>query len=251
MSDEFMATFEKLWIALRARWCANHDLNGGLAFSNDQVKIAFFHRVVQVNVEDARVDGLIDDALRLFRDQGFDCAFTLSPLDCPADLGERLEQRGFKRGILASAMVYDPPVAPPPVDSVAQVAMSDEGEYDLWADVSCRSFAHPPAMGEVGRAALIAPEVRRYLARVDGVPAGTTLLCLQFGMGYIDLVGTLFEHRRQGVASALVMRAVADSQAAGNRWTALETETGTDAERLYKRLGFRTAYHRHRYIKSI
>ncbi len=46
------------------------------------------------------------------------------------------------------------------------------------------------------------------------------------------------------------MRTVADSQAAGNRWTALETEAGTDAERLYARLGFRTAYRRHRYIKS-
>ena len=251
MPDEFTTTFEKLWIALRARWCDNHDLVGGLAFSNDRVKMVFFHRVVQVNVDEVRVDGLIDNALRLFCNKGFDCVFTLSPLDRPADLGERLEQRGFKRGILASAMVYDPPAAPPPVHSVAPVTMANEREYDIWADVMCRSFAHPPAMGEAGRSVLIVPEMHRYLARVDGVPAGTTLLCSQFGMGYIDLVGTLPEHRRKGVASALVMRAVADSRAAGNRWTTLEAEAGSAAERLYKRLGFRTVYHRHRYIKSI
>ena len=70
-------------------------------------------------------------------------------------------------------------------------------------------------------------------------------------MGYIDLVGTLPEFRRRGIASGLVLRAIADSQAAGNRWTSLEAETGTYAEQLYKRLGFRTVYQRHRYIKSL
>ena len=151
MSDKFTTTFEKLWIALRARWCDSHDLGGGLAFSHDRVKMVFFHRVVQVDVDEAQVDGLIDNALRLFRDKSFDCVFTLSPLDCPADLGERLEQRGFEHGILASAMVYAPPAAPPPVHGAARVATSDEREYDIWADVMGRSFAHPPAMGEGGR----------------------------------------------------------------------------------------------------
>jgi len=94
---------------------------------------------------------------------------------------------------------------------------------------------------------LIVPEVRRYLARVDGVPVGTTLLYSQFGMGYIDLVGTLPEHRRKGIAGALVTQAVIDSQTLGNRWTTLETTTGSGAERLYEQRGFRTAYHRHRY----
>ena len=250
MTDELMTTFEKLWITHRAQWCDNHNLDGARAFSHDRVKIAFFHRVAQVNVDEERVDGLIDEALRLFQDKSFDCAFTLSPLDHPIDLGERLEGRGFTRGILASAMVYDHSAEQPPMRSAAKVALSDESEYDIWADVMCRSFGHPLTMGEVGRSVLIVPEVRRYLARVDGAPAGTTLLYSQFGMGYIDLVGTLPEHRRKGVASALVTWTVADSQALGNRWTTLEAETGSDAERLYKQLGIHTAYHRHRYIKS-
>ena len=42
--------------------------------------------------------------------------------------------------------------------------------------------------------------------------------------------------------------AKADSVALGNRWTALETITGSAPEHLYQRLGFRTAYNRHRYI---
>ena len=63
MPNELMTIFEKLWVALRASWCDNHDLNGALAFSHDRAAMDFFHRVVQVNVDDAQVDRLIDDAL--------------------------------------------------------------------------------------------------------------------------------------------------------------------------------------------
>ena len=247
MSHELMKTFEELWIDSRARWCDNHDLGGAQAFSHDFLKIVFFHRVVNVSVADTQVDRLIDDAIRLFRDKEFDCVFTLSPLDQPADLGERLVARGFKHDTLASAMVYVPPAEKPQSASAAQVEVSNEAEYDTWADVMCRSFDHPQTMAGAGRAALIGPGVRRLLARVKGVPAGTTLLCSQFGMGNIDLVGTLPEFRRQGVASALLTQAISDSQSLGNRWTTLEATTGSDAARLYEKYGFRTAYHRYRY----
>ncbi len=250
MSDEFMTIFEKLWITLRARWCDNHDLGGALAFSHDRVKIPSFHRVVQVNVDEARVDGLIDDALHLFRDKNFDCAFTLSSLDRPADLGERLKQRCFEEGVLASAMIYDPTATPPSAQTIAEVDVSPDSEYDLWAEVMRRGFGDPQTMGEVGRFVLVVPEVRRYLARVDGAPAGVTLVYSQFSMGYLDHVATLPEYRRKGVASALITRAVAGSQALGNRWTTLETTTGSNAERVYQRRGFRTAYHRRHYIMS-
>jgi len=193
------------------------------------------------------VDRLIDDAIRLFRDKSFDCVFTLSPLDRPAELGKRLTARGFTQGAWAATMVHDPSAKQSLSRSAAQVEESDECDYDNWAEVMCRSFALPRAMGDVGRCVLFVPDVRRYLARVQGVLAGTTLLYSQFGMGYIDLVGTLPEHRQQGVASALVTQAVSDSRSLGNRWTTLETTAGSDAERLFEGYGFRTAYYRYRY----
>lgn len=247
MPDELMQTFERLWIDFRARWCDNHDLAGARAFSHDLVKVVFFHRVVNVNVDDAQVDRLIDDANRLFRDKSFDCVFTLSPLDRPPDLGQRLAVRGFTRGALASAMVHVPPATPPRLRSAVEVHVSDESEYEIWSDMMCRSFNLPRTMGDVGRSVLIAPEVRRYFARLNGVPVGTILLYSRFGMGYIDLVGTVPEHRHQGVASALITQAVSDSQLLGNRWTTLETTTESNAARLYEKHGFRTAYHRNRY----
>ena len=251
MHNEFVSTFERLWVALRAKWCETHSLGGALAFTDDHLKIDFFHRVVQVNVDDGEVDKLIDNALDLFRSKRFACAFTLSPLDRPTALAERLEQRGFERGTQASAMMYKVSAESPPLPAIVQAETSEPDKYEIWADVMCQSFAFPPAMGEVGRSALVAPDMRRYLARVNGVPAGTALLYSQFGMGYIDLVGTLPRQRRKGIASALVAQAIVDSAALGNRWTSLEATTGSAAEHLYKRLGFRTVYHRQRYTSAM
>jgi len=249
MSNEFTSTFERLWITLRARWCDCHDLDGALALSRDGVDIEFFHRVVQVNVKEARLDELIDTALHHFQTRGLSCPFTLSPLDRPVDFPQRLLDRGFVHGTVASAMVHDPSTKLIGVSSALEVDTSPESEYSIWAEVMRQSFGLPPVVGEVGRAVLTSPESVRYLARVDGVPVATTLLTSSFGMGYVDLVGTLPGYRGKGIASTLVGQAIVASQRLGNRWTALETVSGSAAERLYERLGFRTVHHRHRYTR--
>lgn len=79
---------------------------------------------------------------------------------------------------------------------------------------------------------------RLYLARLNGHAAGVCDLFQHGGWGRIDSVVTRPEARRNGVASLLVARAVADSVTSGNDDTYLFTEPGSDAQRLYSRLGF-------------
>ena len=247
---EFMETFENVWCRLRGRWCDEHDLGGAHAFSHDLVKSGFFHRAVQVNVDDSRVEGLIEDALRLFKGKAFDCGFTLSPQDRPVAFAERLIARGFHKGVRSSAMEFVVPADIPSTNPALDVRVIKENEFEIWADVMCRSFEFEPDMGEVGRPALKDSAARCYLALVEGEPAGTTLLYSDLEMGYIDQVGTLPEFRRKGVATALVRHAIEDSVSIGNRWTALESESGAEVERMYEGLGFCTRYHRQRYVRS-
>ena len=249
VTDDFTRVFEQLWVEFRARWCASRDLGGARAFHHDHVKIPMLHRVVQIDAEPGDADRLIDAALRHFRDKAFDCAFTLTPLDRPADLGGRLLQRGFDLAIQATAMLCDRPAEPLRAPEV-EVVVPGAGEFGPWAEVWCRSFDLPLEAGELGRTVLDIPRVRLYLARRGGEPAGTALLYSDHGMGYVDLVGTLPGHRRQGVASALVARAVDDSRALGNRWTSLETEPDSGAERVYRRRGFRRMHLRPRYVRA-
>ena len=249
MSDEFTTAFEKLWIAFRTRWCDRTDLNGAIAFTHDRVKIVMFHRVLQIDVQVNRVNGMIDDALHLFEQKAFSCAFTLSPLDNPSDFADHLEHRGFTNPMKGVAMVCDEIAIPTTSESI-EIAEPNASQYDLWADVMCRSFDFPGDVGDLGRTVLDSPNIRLYLAYVNGEPAGSTVLYSQFDVGYIDLVGTLPDHRRKGVASALVAHAVADSQSVGNRWTALEVAGDSPAQRIYERLGFRPVYDRPRFIES-
>ena len=249
MSGQFSATFEKLWVGFRARWCDSHDLGGALAFSHKYVKVSLLHRVAQIDVSDTGVDTMIDRALGYFRARDFDCAFTLSPMDRPADLPGRLKRRGFTLALQAVAMACDraaQPVAPGSVE----IEEPDPGRYGIWANTMCRSFDFPDDVGALGRKVLDIPEVRLYLANVEGEAAGTALLYSRYGMGCVDFVGTLPQHRRKGVASSLTARAVADSQAMGNRWTVLEVAADSAAERVYKRIGFRPMHNRPRYVRS-
>lgn len=82
------------------------------------------------------------------------------------------------------------------------------------------------------------PLCRLYLGYLDGQAAGTCDLFESDGWGRIEAVATPRPFRRRGVASAVVGQAVADSAAAGNAVTFLTTDAGSDAERLYLRLGF-------------
>ena len=190
MPDRFTAIFEKLWVGFRARWCDSHDLGGATAFSHDDVKVPMLHRVVQIDVPETGVDTLIDSALDYFREREFECAFTLSPPDRPSDLAERLERRGFSLAMQAVAMRCDR-VVQPVVPGAVRIEEPDPGRYGTWADTMCRSFDFPDDVGVLGRRVLDIPEVRLYLATVDGQPAGTALLYTEYGVGCVDFVGTL------------------------------------------------------------
>ncbi len=249
MPDRFTEIFERLWVGFRARWCDSHDLGGATAFSHDDVKVPMLHRVVQIDVPETGVDTLIDSALDYFRERDFECAFTLSPLDRPSDLAERLERRGFSLAMQAVAMRCDR-AAQPVVPESVRIEEPVPGRYGIWADTMCRSFDFPADVGVLGRRVLDIPAVRLYLATVDGKPAGTALLYTEYGVGCVDFVGTLPEYRRRGVASGLTARAVADSREMGNRWTGLEVAAGSVAERVYGRVGFRPIHNRPRYVRS-
>ena len=250
MTDEFTRTFENHWNDFRARWCDSTDLGGARAYSHDEVKAVMFHRVARVDVPAERVDRLIDDAVEFFREKEYDCLFTLSPLDRPADMAERLRQRGFELALLPVAMLCDQPAGPVSAEDV-EMEVAGAVDYDTWAEIMCTCFGNPPEAGEAGRSVLDFPEVLLYLALRKGEPAGTALLYSRNGIGYIDAVGTLPEHRGCGVASAVAARAVADSKALGNRWTTLEVECESPAERIYRRLGFRRMHFRPRYAKAL
>jgi len=79
-------------------------------------------------------------------------------------------------------------------------------------------------------------KVAYFLARRDGRVAGMGAVQVRDGVAYVDDVVTFPEHRRRGVASAVVRRLVREAAASAGATFLLADRP--DPIRLYRTLGF-------------
>lgn len=84
------------------------------------------------------------------------------------------------------------------------------------------------------------PHVRLFLGLWQGHPTTTCSLFEENGLARIEMVETLPEYRKRGIASAVISRTIAELTASEGVETYLYTGYGSDAERLYSHLGFVT-----------
>lgn len=105
------------------------------------------------------------------------------------------------------------------------------GCYQLMLEISQREGFVPEATWLVGWDH--ADGTTEYCGTIQGI-------CDQHGWGSIQNVGTVPEHRRHGIASALVRHALTGFRQVGLPRAYLEvTAQNTSAIRLYRSLGFR------------
>jgi ribosomal protein S18 acetylase RimI-like enzyme len=81
---------------------------------------------------------------------------------------------------------------------------------------------------------------RLFAAEVDGKLVAHAEFYSEGGVGQVEDVVTLPPYRGRGLARALVLRAVAESRAAGNDLTFLVADADDWPQLLYERLGFET-----------
>jgi ribosomal protein S18 acetylase RimI-like enzyme len=98
------------------------------------------------------------------------------------------------------------------------------------------------------RAVCKAMSTRLFAAEADGKLVAHTELYSEDGVGQVENVVTLPDYRGRGLARSLVLRAVAESHAAGNL-TFLVADADDWPQRLYERLGFETVGRYARFLK--
>jgi GNAT superfamily N-acetyltransferase len=90
-----------------------------------------------------------------------------------------------------------------------------------------------------------APGFRRYLARVDGVPAGGASLRVdENGVAQLAGAATVPALRRQGVQRALLSARLAVARGAGCDLAVITTQPGTQSQANAQRHGFDLLYTR-------
>jgi ribosomal protein S18 acetylase RimI-like enzyme len=88
-----------------------------------------------------------------------------------------------------------------------------------------------------------------FAAEADGKLVAHTALYSGDGVGQVENVVTLPAYRGRGLARALVLHAVTESQAAGNDLTFLVADADDWPQQLYEKLGFETVGRYARFLK--
>ena len=214
---------------------------------NQSLPAKGFNFACKVDAGGTSKDAVIEYVTDAFRRKGLVPHFQLWSITRPDDFGVDLWQRGFKEDGELDVMVWRRvPGAEAPRDvSVRPV----HGDADMAAavDLVLEGFGFPREWKDVMLSSFTdeAEDVsgQTMLAEIDGRTVGVAAL-LRTGDRIAGLysVATAPEFRRRGVATALTIRCIESFQKSGDEVLTLQVQKGSDAQRLYARLGFQTAY---------
>jgi GNAT superfamily N-acetyltransferase len=219
-----------------------------------------FNKMLGLGVKATVSDEDLDAIEAFYREHGSPAQIELCPL--AADVAPRLSARGFMlqgfenqlaRPLDGSGL----PSALPPTLRVARTSAADD---EVWLDVVAEGFAAAEASGSVTSDSIDRvrsvmrqfnhPAIARYLAWVEGTPAGGGAGYVRDGVLGIFGTATLPRFRRRGVQTAMVTQVL--GEAAGRADLAIATtDPGSPSQRTFERLGFRLIYTRAIVVKRL
>jgi len=156
------------------------------------------------------------------------------------DSGARLLELGFVEFDAVPAMWLEgsPVRWQPPPDQLRILRVQSLSELESFRRLLSKVFAIPDYEINLvlSDRALEIASVRHYLGFVGTEPVATTSLVLSGPVPGIWNVGTLVEHRRQGIGAELMHHALSEAEALGHNANMLLAST--EGVPLYRRLGY-------------
>ncbi len=231
-----MVTNDRLRVA--QGWGEFRSLQGALSVTSD-APIASLNCLSGFTTNERNVRGLLDIGFALLRAFDREPAVSVTPLDRPRSLTKHLRDRRLAITARRSWMTF--------ASDVATIATNADVAIRVAEPDAARAFAaiHGGSVRWVRQLSLwttLSAMLERgntfYIASLDGQPCGTLHLLVDGRTAGIYAVATQRSHRRRGVSSTLIARAVSDARSAGCDVVCLSTESGGYAEQLYARIGF-------------
>lgn len=126
---------------------------------------------------------------------------------------------------------------------VSIIRVRNKEELDLWEEVSFAGFGFPNETKEqyhrfvsTFNFSVDSPQ-KFFLACLNGIPVGTSLLFLNGDVGGIYFITTLAQHRKKGIGLELTMATMRFAKIAGARFATLQSSP--DGLRVYQQAGFK------------
>lgn len=221
------------------------------------------NKVLGLGLDGPVADVDLDRIDALYAERNVPAQVELCPLAAP-ELPARLVARGYVP--IGFETELGLPLGPDGVsalqrrepEAVAKVTRVRPDEEELWLRVVAEGFAAAePPVAQDGAAApgpsiddLIGvisafshPEIRRYLARIDGEPAGGGAAWLHDGVLGIFGCATREAYRRRGVQTAVTAASIRDAVSEADL-VVTTTAPGSTSQRTFERLGFQVLYTR-------
>ena len=151
----------------------------------------------------------------------------------PAGLPAVLKKAGYQLRVEQTGMLLDLPVKDEETDP--HIVRMERKDMDLWSDTVARAFEKPddrPAFYLMSEQ----PDCFFYAWLENGTPVGTTLLYTSHANAGIHEVGVFKEHRRKGIARALVSHALRQAVSDGASVSTLQASPVGKA--LYATMGY-------------
>jgi GNAT superfamily N-acetyltransferase len=214
------------------------------------------NKVLGLGLGVAVSDDDLDAIEQFYAERGCPVQIELCPLASP-DLAPRLIKRGFVLQAFENELARPMPSEPVQPASGADIRVEAGVAEQPWLKVVSEGFAAPDraapggpppprdavgAIGDVMRQ-FFHPEIVRYLAWVNGEPAGAALSFTRDGVLGIFGTATLPAFRRRGLQQAIVAKAMNDGRGKSDIVIAT-TEPGSISQRTFERLGFQVMYTR-------
>jgi GNAT superfamily N-acetyltransferase len=210
------------------------------------IPFPLFNAVCGARLPENSVDERIKTVLDRYREGNVPMIWWTGPATQPPDLGNRLQAHGLMHSDDLPGMAVDlhhlSDHRPPPTTCTIQQVDNAEA-LQTWCRVCIAGFDMPDFAGNALYDLLIhkgfSPDLpsRNYLAMVDGQPVATTSVYVGAGVAGIYNVATLPHARRQGVATALILRALTDAHTLGYRIATLQSSPMGLG--IYQQVGFR------------
>jgi GNAT superfamily N-acetyltransferase len=223
-------------------WAEHRDLGGAIAVTSD-APLGDLNCIEAFSTSEARVEGLLDIGFALLRAFDREPAARVTALDRPKSLAKRLERRGLRVTTVSNALVFRGDTAAVPISPNIEVRRAEPEDAPAFVQINSGGERWVKRLlTSATMDAMSDPANFFYLAYVGGEPVATTQMLVDGRTAGIYAVATLRPHRRQGIAATLLSRALLDATGANCDVIGLRTIAGSDAERLYTRLGFDLAH---------
>jgi GNAT superfamily N-acetyltransferase len=208
------------------------------------VPFPLLNSVTRTELSESNPDAQIVATLDYFRERQAPMSWWVTPSSRPTDLAARLTAHGVALSSATPGMAADLHTLPdslslPPSAAVKEV--ENEEDLEQWMQAfnfgdTQRGFAEAIAVIARGVGYGAQSSLRCFVALLDGVPVGTSLLYQGSEVAGLYAVGVVPPARRQGLGAGVTLAALLAAREAGYRIGVLQaSEMG---EPVYRRLGF-------------